>query len=100
MRKKLFIIVSLIMLIAVMASVVSAQYGSGGDLIDRTEDFGDWLQEDLFGTIGLFGVLIGAGLVIFGNSNGLKQIGLVLVVLCIVAAYDDIWDTLLGFFGN
>lgn len=103
MNKKLLVFVTTIILIIMLAPIASAaaRYGgSGGDLVERTESFGSWLQRDLFGTLGLFGVIIGGVLVMFGNTSGLKRIGLVVVVLCIVAAYQEIWDTLLGFFGG
>lgn len=78
--------------------VFAAEPATAKQLIDKTKGLGDWVKNELFGTIGLFGFLISAGLVIFGNSAGLKRIGLVLVVLCLVAAYDIIWQTLTGFF--
>lgn len=73
--------------------------GYGSDLVESGKSLGNWLRQDVFGILGLIGFLIGGGLVIFGNAQGLKQIGLILLVLALVASYDMIWKTLAGFFG-
>ena len=100
MSKKLTAILLLSLLFIVVFSTVVYAAGSADELTKKTKDFGKWLKDDFFSTLGLIGFLIGAGLVIFGNSGGLKQIGMVLAVLALVAAYDVIWDMLIGFFGK
>lgn len=100
MNKKTLISILIVVLLVNVFSIVAFCAGSKDELAKNTRQLGDWLRENLFGTIGLIGVLIAGALVIFGNTGGLRQIGLVLLVLCIVAAYDDIWDAITSFFGS
>lgn len=96
MKKTIYIMLIAIVMIGIFNSLCLA--AGNNDLTKKTKELGDWLKEDLAGTLGFIGIFIGAAMVIFGNGRGMRQIGMVIGVLCIIASWDSIWGTLQSIF--